>query len=98
MLLKDKTIKKFRLRRSDNITTTTASVMGEIFIPGTQDAAGTRAANLQGRTKEGETDYLFGKEKGKSGQNQSIKKKPKRNAFFQKLDRQRECCRKKAAQ
>ncbi|KAM6532348.1 DNA repair helicase RAD25 [Fusarium solani] len=49
-------------------------------------------------SEEGETDYLFGKGKGKSGQKKSAKVKSKRNPFFRKLDRERERRRKKAAQ
>ncbi|UPK97857.1 hypothetical protein LCI18_008792 [Fusarium solani-melongenae] len=49
-------------------------------------------------TEEGETDYLFGDGKGKSGQKRVAKEKPKRNPFFRKLDRERERRRKKAAQ
>ncbi|RMJ11504.1 DNA repair helicase RAD25 [Fusarium kuroshium] len=49
-------------------------------------------------SEEGETDYLFEKGKGKSGQKKAAKEKPKRNPFFRKLDRERARRRKKAAQ
>ncbi|WAO84476.1 DNA helicase [Fusarium falciforme] len=49
-------------------------------------------------SEEGETDYLFGNGKGKSGQKKTAKEKSKRNPFFRKLDRERERRRKKAAQ
>ncbi|KAJ4329242.1 DNA repair helicase RAD25 [Fusarium piperis] len=49
-------------------------------------------------SEEGETDYLFEKGKGKSGQIKPFKEKPKRNSFFRKFDRERERRRKKAAQ
>ncbi|KAJ4195744.1 DNA repair helicase RAD25 [Fusarium falciforme] len=50
MLLKDKAIKKFRLRGSGKINTAAAPMMGGIVIPGTKDAAGAQEANLSHKT------------------------------------------------
>ncbi|EEU48905.1 uncharacterized protein NECHADRAFT_90467 [Fusarium vanettenii 77-13-4] len=56
MLLKDKVIRKFRLRGSGKITTTAAPMMGEIIIPGTKDAAGVQEANLSHKTAKQPTE------------------------------------------
>ncbi|KAM6537791.1 DNA repair helicase RAD25 [Fusarium falciforme] len=50
MLLKDKVIKKFRLRGSGKINTAAAPMMGGIVIPGIKDAAGAQEANLSHKT------------------------------------------------
>lgn len=56
MLLKDKVIRKFRLRGSGNITTAAAPMMGGIVIPGTKDAAGVQEANLLRKTAKQPTE------------------------------------------
>ncbi|KAI8719655.1 DNA helicase [Fusarium sp. LHS14.1] len=56
MLLKDKAIKKLRLRGSGKIITTSAPMMGGIVIPGTKDAAGVQEANLSHKTAKQPTE------------------------------------------
>ncbi|KAI8689093.1 DNA helicase [Fusarium keratoplasticum] len=56
MLLKDKVIKKFRLRGSGKINTAAAPMMGGIVIPGTKDAAGVQEANLSRKTAKQPTE------------------------------------------
>ncbi|RSL54998.1 putative DNA repair helicase ercc3 [Fusarium duplospermum] len=56
MLLKDKVIKKFRLRGSRKIAISAAPVMGGIVIPGTKDAAGAQEANISHKTAKQPTE------------------------------------------
>ncbi|KAI8691567.1 hypothetical protein LRP88_08823 [Fusarium phalaenopsidis] len=60
MLLKDKVIKKFRLRGSGKINTAAAPIMGGIVIPGTKDAAGVQEANLSHKTAKQPTESNLG--------------------------------------